>query len=439
MDRANSAQSPIGEDAHSHDAQARLCAEAKVDPGPAVHRESPDLLTLCRDLGSRFAGRAFEYDRAGIFPVKNFEDLRRAQLYAILVPKEYGGLGADFLTYTKALEQLAIGDAATALAFNMHNIVIGSLTDSRLDRLEELEGRRGQAIKQFRDWLFHEVVAEGRLFATAASEPGVGFRLSKIKTIYKRVEGGFVINGVKSFVSMGGHADYCIVAARCDRDFGDIPGISYLVIERENPGVRIVEDWDTLGMRSTCSNTMYLEDCFVPADRLYLLEAVALYKCTRETHWLVGSYNGVYLGIASAVFAFVKEYLSGRTKAGTHSPLVEDDLVQYRVGKMWTALEAARAVTYDAAQRVAEAPGSSEANISIHRAKYMVSELAPWIASEAIALCGGSTMFKACPLERYYRDARCGGVMPARSEDCLTYVGKALLGLDVMSPQSSYW
>jgi alkylation response protein AidB-like acyl-CoA dehydrogenase len=371
--------------------------------------------------------------------LENFADLSSAGLLGILVPKEHGGVGADFLTYTRALEQLAIGDAATALAFNMHNIVIGSLTDSRLDRLEDLEGRRGEAIKGFRDWLFREVVRGGKLFATAASEPGVGFRLSKIRTIYRRVEGGFVINGVKSFVSMGSQADYCIVAARSERDFGDIPGISYLVVERGNPGVRVVEDWDTLGMRSTCSNTLHFNDCFVPANRLYLLEAVALYKCTRETHWLVGSYNGVYLGIASAVFAFVKQYLSGRTQAGTEIPLVDDALVQYRVGKMWTALEAARAVTYEAAARVAEAPGSPEANVSIHRAKYMVGELAPWIASEAIQLCGGSTMFKSCPLERYYRDARCGGVMPAKSEDCLTYVGKAVLGLDVMSPKSSYW
>ena len=61
------------------------------------------------------------------------------------------------------------------------------------------------------------------------------------------------------------------------------------------------------------------------------------------------------------------------------------------------------------------------------------------MASQAIRLCGGSTIFKTMPLERFYRDARCGGAMPAKSDDCLSYVGKAMLGLDVKSPLSSYW
>jgi alkylation response protein AidB-like acyl-CoA dehydrogenase len=395
-----------------------------------------EILSRCRELAQRFAPRAAEYDRRGEFPVANFEDLKAAGLLGLLVPREHGGLGADYLTYTRAIEQLAIGDASTALAFNMHHIVLGSLLGLELSGIE---GRRGRELHGFQQWAFDEAVKQRKLFATAGSEPEVGPRLSKIRTTYRRVEGGFLINGVKSFVSMGGYADYCLVAARSETATSEIPAISYLVVERGNPGVRIEEVWDTMGMRATCSNTMHLTNCFVPLNRLFLLEGAALYKSTREPHWLVGAYNGVYLGIGTAIFDFVKGYLLKRKIAGTTEPLAHDPLVQHRVGELYVALEAARAVTYEAARLVTVAPGSEEANVAIHRAKYMVGELGPWMASEAMRLCGGSTIFKTMPLERYYRDARCGGLMPARSDDCLSYIGKAKLGLDVRSPLSSYW
>jgi alkylation response protein AidB-like acyl-CoA dehydrogenase len=197
---------------------------------------SPEMLIgLCQSLAQRFAPRAAEHDRTGKFPVANFEDLKDAGLLGMLVPIEHGGWGADFLTYTKAIEQLAIGDASTALAFNMHNIVMGSLADVDLS---QLEGRRGEAVRRFLHWAFTETIS-GKMFATAGSEPEVGPRLSKIKTTYRRVAGGFVLNGVKSFVSMGGQADYCLVAARAEENAGDVPAISYLVVERGNPGVQI--------------------------------------------------------------------------------------------------------------------------------------------------------------------------------------------------------
>jgi alkylation response protein AidB-like acyl-CoA dehydrogenase len=398
---------------------------------------TPDrLLEVAHNLARRFAPRAAEYDRQGKFPKDNFNDLRDAGFLGILVPREHGGAGASFLTYTRALERLAMGDASTALAFNMHNLAVGPLTDPRL---AELPDRRGQSVRDFCAWVFKECVAGRKLFATAASEPGIGYRLSRIHTRYKRVEGGFTVNGVKSFVSIGSHADYCVVAARSERDAGDVPGISFLVIERGSPGVRIDDAWDTLGMRATCSNTMHLEDCFVPSDRLYLLEAMALYKSAREAHWHVGSCNGVYLGIASAVLEFVTGYLGGRAKAGTQEPLADDAMIQHRIGKMCTDLEAARSVVYEAARMADEAPGSLETNVAIHRAKYMVSVAACDISADAIRVCGGGAIFKSRPLERYYRDAICCSVMPASNDDCLTYVGKAQLGIDVMSPRGSYW
>lgn len=396
-----------------------------------------DIISRCRDLAKSFEKRSAEYDREGKFPVENFVELKEAGLLGIMVPKEYGGLGADFLTYTKALEQIAIGDASTGLTFNMHNIAVGSLAG--LD-IKGIGGSRGKVMNEFRDWVFQQAVKEHKVFASASSEPGVGAHFSKFKTSYRRVDDGFVLNGTKAFVSMAGHADYYVVAARSEDSSGDVPSLSFLVVERDNPGIRIEEIWDTLGMRATCSNTMYLTDCFVPTKRLFLgSEGMALFKIVKEPHWLVGGYNGVYLGICTATFNFLKDYLNKKKIPGTDTSVIHKERVQHSVGELYVALEAARSVTHDAARLVAQSPGSNEANMAIHRAKYMVSELGPWLASQAIRLCGGGSIAKRLPLERYYRDARCGGLMPATSDECLLYVGKGSLGIDLSKPSETYW
>ena len=95
------------------------------------------LVEMCSELGQRFAARAAEHDRDASFPAQDFEDLKEAGLLGIMVPQDKGGLGADFLTYTKALEQIGKGHAATALTYNMHNIVMGGVAEMNLDGPDE--------------------------------------------------------------------------------------------------------------------------------------------------------------------------------------------------------------------------------------------------------------------------------------------------------------
>ena len=119
--------------------------------------------------------------------------------------------------------------------------------------------------------------------------------------------------------------------------------------------------------------------------------------------------------------------------------MIDQPILQHQVGELSIKLAGARSLTYEAARLVAEAPGSHEANVAIHQAKYIVGEVAPELASAAIRMCGGSTISKRMPLERLYRDARCGGLMPAKSDDYVQYVGKAALGRDVTDPEESCW
>lgn len=398
---------------------------------------SEQIIDLCRHLGEGFAKRASKHDREGSFPEENFQELKDNNLLGIMIPKERGGMGADFLTYTRALEQIAKGDASTGLTFNMHNIAVGSLAELNV---ADIGGSRGKKMNNFIDWVYDQSITHKKLFASASSEPGIGAHLSKMKTVYDKTEEGFVINGVKNWVSMAGYADYYVVAAKYAKSDTEVPAISYLVVEKENPNARVEFTWDVLGMRATSTNPVYFEDCFVPKESLFLgNEGMALYKVAREPHWLVGGYVGVYLGICSAAFEFLVNYLKNRNIPGTQTPLADDSRIQHKVGELYVKLEAARNTVHKAAKLVTDQPGTVEANTAIHQAKFLVSELGPELTSDAIRLCGGSTIAKFMPLERYYREARCGGLMPATSDECLLYLGKAAFGTDLSKPAETYW
>jgi alkylation response protein AidB-like acyl-CoA dehydrogenase len=296
-------------------------------------------------------------------------------------------------------------------------------------------------MRGFAEWLFKEAIEQEHVFASATTEPGVGAKYSQLRTTYERTEDGYILNGVKSFVSMAGFADYYVVAARpLEQSDGAVPKLSYFCVAKDSPGTSIEEVWDVLGMRATTSNTLYLRDVFVPKDRLFMgSEGMAFYKLLNQPHWQVGGYNGAYLGISTAILEFTTDYLMKKSIAGTDKTAADDPVIQHQIGEMDIKLAATRAMTFEAARLVTEQPGSHEANVAIHRAKYMVGEVAPELASMAIRICGGSTISKRMPLERLYRDARCGGLMPAKSDDCLTYVGKAAMGTDVTKVEESYW
>jgi alkylation response protein AidB-like acyl-CoA dehydrogenase len=415
--------------------------QVKADIKPIIEehvdKSRDNLMLVCKELAEIFKTRAARYDADGQFPVENFDDLKRAGLLGMMVPKEYGGWGINFLTYTKALEILATGDASTSLAFNMHNITVGSLAEIPAPPSDD---RRSAKINAFREWVFKEAVVGKKLFASAASEPGIGAHFSKLKSSYTKTDDGFILNGIKSFVSMAGYADYYVVAAKAAASKSSQPAVSFLIVDKDAPGSRIQNIWNVLGMRATSTNPIHFENCFVPKDRLYMAsEGMALYKIAREPHWLAGGYSGVYLGIMTATFDFLVDFLKKKKSPGTDVSLSQDPVVQHQLGKLYTELTSARLAVYHAANLVDTQRGSDEANAAIHLGKYLVSEGGPRMAAEAIRMCGASSISKHLPLERYYRDSRCGALQPAYSDDCLFYLGKASFGANLKNPIETYW
>jgi alkylation response protein AidB-like acyl-CoA dehydrogenase len=376
-----------------------------------------DALAAARRLVPRLAARAAGYDRDGSFPVEDFADLRDAGLLGLMVPSELGGLGASFAGYAAVATELARGNGATALVFNMHASVTGAL-GALTKELAEALGVPDTALAA-RNRLLAEAAA-GAWYAVAMSERGVGSRLSRLTTTYEPVDGGYRITGVKTFCSGAGYADAYLVAAR---SAADPSVVSQFLVPATSDGLRVEQTWDSLGMRATASHDLHL-DVVVPADRLLGgVEGLALVVAQLLPHWLVASYAAVYVGVARAAIDAAVEHLTARGLDGLPA-------VRARVGRADAAVAAAGLTVAEAARRVDEAPGDPETNRWVWRAKLLAGTTAAEVAASMVEAAGTSATRRGHPLERLYRDARCGSLHPATSDVCADWLGVAALGGD---------
>jgi alkylation response protein AidB-like acyl-CoA dehydrogenase len=370
-------------------------------------------LERARELVPRLASRAEEHDRSGTFSSGDLADLREAGLLGLMTPNRLGGAGAGFADYAQVAMALASGSGATALVFNMHASVTGALA-STPDELARAMGVP-ETFFSMRDRVL-AAATEGAFYAVAMSERGAGSRLSAVTTTYEPVEGGFHVKGSKTFCSGAGFADAYLVAARN----GD--KVSHLLVP-SGPGVTVEETWDSLGMRATGSHDLHL-DVVAPDDSLLGgVEGLTLLLAQVMPQWLVASYAAVYVGVAQSAVdvacAYVNERGLGRLPA-----------VRARVGRAEARVAATRLAVLEAARHVDEAPGTPETNRWVWRAKLLAGETAMDVAASMVEACGTAVTRRGNPLERIFRDARCGSLQPATSDVCADWLGLAALGRD---------
>src|SRR6202045_4879457 len=238
---------------------------------PDAFRLTPfqsELINKARRFGRRvLAPRAAHYDREAIFPSENFRDMHGEGLLAICIPKEEGGLGADFATYCIAAAELGRYCGATALSWNMHvcsTLWSGSLADdlpmTPSDRATHSERRREH---------YRRILDHGAVYAQPFSEGGAAAAgVVAFGTEARPVAGGFLVNGKKIFASLSGAADYygVLCTERAEGTAASRRNTLYLAIPARAEGVSVVGDWDPLGMRGTVSRTLLFKDVFVPED-----------------------------------------------------------------------------------------------------------------------------------------------------------------------------
>jgi len=381
-------------------------------PLPPVTDEQRRIIDRVAALSrERFAPRAARYDAESAFPYENYADLHGAGLLALTVPREHGGVGVDAVTYAHALCEMAKGCPATALTFNMHSTVTTFLAALATPAQQQR-------------W-FGDIVGRGARVASITSEPEQSFRdRFVLNTVFRRVDGGYHVAGVKQFCSLGEAADYYFVTGILEGTASARDGVLSAMIPREDPGVKIEGTWNATGMRGTISHTIRY-DCVVDDAGVVGRPGQFL---TIDLQGFALGYAAVYLGVGEAAFEFLVQYARTRTQRPSETPMSHHPLVQRTVAEIGTALRAGRLLLHEAARL--KMTGDREATmLAVNQAKAYCSDAGLMATERALRLAGGRGILKELPFERWHRDALAGPVMPPANDRCLETAGKLLCGL----------
>jgi alkylation response protein AidB-like acyl-CoA dehydrogenase len=383
-------------------------------------------IDVAEALGPRFAERAPRYDREASFPFENYADLRDAGLLGLCVPKAYGGWGADLLTYGLVSATIGKYCGATALTFNMH--ACSALWPGPLaDALDMTAEQRAQH-EANRSGHYRRIIEDGAIYAQPFSEgTAAAAGRAPFGTTADPVEGGWVINGRKIFASLSGAANYYGLLCTEGQSGTSIRDALYLAVPSDAPGLSIVGDWDPLGMRGTVSRNLVFENVFVPHSAALMPRGVYHQAAGRWPHMFM-TLSPTYMGIAIAAYEFTVRYLRGEIEG--MGPPVKRRMFptkQITVAQMHILLEQTRALFLRAISEARVDP-PKDVRLRAYATQFTIMENCNQICQLAIRTCGGQSMLRTLPLERMYRDSRCGSLMlPWTAELCLDRIGREAL------------
>jgi alkylation response protein AidB-like acyl-CoA dehydrogenase len=386
-----------------------------------------EVATLARRLGfERFRERAAAHDSEATFPTENYADMHKVGLLAICVPGQHGGMGCDYKTYMLAGAEIGRYCGTTALTWNMH--VCSTLWTGALADDLEMDGATREGHERRRALHYRRIVEQGAVYAQPFSEGGpAAAGMRPFETTARRVDGGWVVNGRKIFASLAGHADYYGVLCTEQKD-GELRrrDTLYLAIPAQADGVTVTGAWDPLGMRGTVSRNLLFQDVHIGEDEQLMPPGVYHQAATRWPHMFL-TLTPAYMGLAQAAYDFTVQYLRGEVPG---TPPVRRRIYptkQIAVAQMRIMLEQTKALWLKALDDAGPDP-SKDQLLRAWAAQYTVMENANELAQLAIRTCGGQSMLKSLPLERIFRDSRCGSLMlPWTAELCLDRLGRAAL------------
>ncbi|MDR6858218.1 acyl-CoA dehydrogenase family protein [Variovorax guangxiensis] len=327
------------------------------------------------------------WDREHLFPKEAHAGLAALGAYGICVPEEDGGAGLDYLTLALVLEEIAAGDGGTSTAISVTNCPVNAILM-----------RYGNA-QQKKKWL--QPLAQGQMLgAFCLTEPQAGSDASSLRTIARKDADGWVIDGVKQFITSGKNGQVAIVIAVTDKGAGK-RGMSAFIVPTDAPGYTVARLEDKLGQHSSDTAQINFDACRIPAENLIGQEGEG-YKIA------LGALEGGRIGIAAqsvgmARSAFEAALAYAKERQAFGGPIFEQQAVGFRLADCATQLEAARQLIWHAASlRDAGLPCLKEAAM----AKLFASEMAERVCSAAIQTLGGYGYVNDFPLERIYRDVR---------------------------------
>jgi alkylation response protein AidB-like acyl-CoA dehydrogenase len=375
-----------------------------------IRPEVIDVLNRINEMGQEsFAERAVSIDIDASFPVENYKDLAAEGFLTLTVPTEFGGHGFSLGEYAMVGAEIGKYCGATALTFNMHN---SSMMWSRfMFDMPHLTSEDRAAFAPLRARQFRRAVKEQGIYSQPISEAGANWTSKPIQTNCRKVEGGWVINGFKKFASLAGYCDYYSIV--CTEHFDGVEprheDTMNCVVHKDTPGLSIQGSWDPLGMRGTNSRDLILKDVMVTEEDMMMPPGVFIKTLPYWPH-MMATLSPTYMGVAQSAYDFTVAYLRGEV-AG--QPAVDRRIFATKrlaVAQMYSRLSAMRALWWQVFMEAQGMPSRAQV-LRMYSAQYNVMEGVQEIAALAIRTCGGQSMLKTLPLERIYRDSRCGALM----------------------------
>jgi alkylation response protein AidB-like acyl-CoA dehydrogenase len=373
-------------------------------------REQREIQALAREFAAaEIEPHAAEWDREHRFPKELFGKLAELGLMGACVPEEYGGAGADFLSYILMLEEISRADAGVGVTVAVHTsaVTLPILTFGTDDQKSRFVPQlaRGEVIGAF-----------------ALTETEAGSDAGSLRTAATPRGDGWTISGTKQFISTAEYAGTFLLFARTDQNTPGAKGVSAFILDADH--IRVTGAEKKLGLNSSVTNSLAIEGAQVGRDRL-LHEEGEGFAVAMAT--LDGGRIGIgaqALGIAQAAYDAAHAYALEREQFGRR--IADFQAIQFKLADMATEIEAARLLVYRAAWLKQEGrPHSREGAM----AKLFTSEMARRQTAEAIQILGGYGYTKEFPVERYYRDAKITEIYEGTSEIQRLVIARSILGL----------
>ncbi|GAA5084326.1 alkylation response protein AidB-like acyl-CoA dehydrogenase [Thermocatellispora tengchongensis] len=361
-------------------------------------------LAAAADRDGRPAGRALDLLRGGGWP-------------GLAVPEKFHGTGLTLVECCAVQRALAVADPALAIAVNMHLFSVGLMVEHWRRRTDT-------------SWLLLEAVAtQNRLIASAFAEPNLGGSGTRSTLRAEPVDGGWRVSGRKRPCSLAGQADLVCLQVQTAADPSEV---LVALLPTTAPGLRVVEDWDTLGMRGSASDTLVIEECFIPKELVFYRAPAGAEDddvLAAGVIWFALTSTACYLGVARAAMTQAATLLRALRIAHLGQSRASLPSYQATVGDAAAEVLALESACAEVARRMDAGAEPENLVVAALAVKQRAVRVIPAFVGTLAEACGGASYARSLPLERLWRDAQAIRFHPPTPAAARQYLGRRALGL----------
>jgi alkylation response protein AidB-like acyl-CoA dehydrogenase len=357
-----------------------------------------------------------EWDEVSRFPSEIIPKLAEMGFLGVIFPEKDGGAGMGYAEYAIIIEELSRVDGSIGIIVAAHN----SLCTNHIYKFGTGEQKKKYVVP----------LAQGKkLGCWSLTEPEAGSDAGGTRTVAVKKEGGWLLNGSKTFTTNGHYADVCVAMAVTDASKKS-HGISAFIIEKGTPGFRPGKKENKLGLRASDTSEVVFSDCRVPAENLLGKAGEGFVNSLQILDGGRISIASLGLGMAQGAYESALRYAKQRKQFG--KPIADFQAIQFKLADMATEIDAARLLTYRAAWLADSAIAAGETDSRFTRessmAKLYAGEVAVRVANEAVQIHGGYGFTKDYPAEKFYRDVKLCTIGEGTSEIQRLVIARQLLG-----------